>query len=213
MIYIEALLLYIVLFLSGAAAAISGTGAISGFSTSGVITRILMHNIPSLALIWYLMLKVKRLREWNIKPGKADFFPALITFCCLLITGFVIAFAASYFSGTSAQLILYSPSTVFQWIILCISCLTSAYTEESFFRFYILARKEEFSLNTTQAFILSVVLFSVCHIYEGPWGFLNSVISGTILAFIFLRYRSLHGVAIAHSLYNAAVYITNSMPN
>jgi len=213
MIYIEALLLYVILFLSGSAAAISSANELFEFSTSGEIARILMHSIPSLAMIWYLMLKVKRLKEWNIKPGKADFFPALITFPCLLITGFVIAFAASYVSGTSAQIILYSPSTVFQWIILCISCLTSAYAEESFFRFYILARKNEFNLSATQAFVLSTVLFSICHIYEGPWGFLNAVISGMILAFVFLRYKSFHGIAIAHSMYNIAVYATNSLLN
>ena len=53
----------------------------------------------------------------------------------------------------------------------------------------------------------STMLFSICHIYEGPWGFLNSALSGLVLAFTFLRFRSLHGVAIAHALYNILAYV------
>jgi len=52
-----------------------------------------------------------------------------------------------------------------------------------------------------------VVLFAVCHIYEGPWGFLNAVISGAILGFVFLRYNSLHGIAAAHALYNISLFV------
>jgi membrane protease YdiL (CAAX protease family) len=54
------------------------------------------------------------------------------------------------------------------------------------------------------------LLFSVCHLYEGPWGFLNAAISGILLAFIFLRYRSIHGIALAHGLYNVFVYAMNA---
>jgi membrane protease YdiL (CAAX protease family) len=50
-------------------------------------------------------------------------------------------------------------------------------------------------------------LFSICHIYEGPWGFLNAALSGVVLAYAFLRFRSLHGVAIAHALYNILAYV------
>jgi membrane protease YdiL (CAAX protease family) len=66
------------------------------------------------------------------------------------------------------------------------------------------------NLNAPCALAFSVLLFSICHIYEGPWGFLNSVISAAILGFIFLRYQSLHGIAAAHGLYNITVYLINS---
>jgi membrane protease YdiL (CAAX protease family) len=127
-----------------------------------------------------------------------------------LITGFVIGFISSYIGGNTEQMQFQSPDTYLGWAILTLSCFSSAYLEESFFRFYLLTRKEDLNLNAASAVAISVILFSVCHIYEGPWGFLNSVISAVILAFLFLRYRSLHGVAIAHGLYNIAVYIINA---
>jgi len=210
-IYIEAVILYVVLFFSGSTGALANVGVTDSFSVSAELIGILIHSIPSLALIWYLLLKVKPAGKWGILPGKNDLISGIITLPCLLITGFVTAFASSHISGTSSVALPRVPSTAGGWIILCISCVFAAYLEESFFRFYILSRREELKLNETQALVISVALFSICHIYEGSWGFLNAVISGTILAFIFLRYRSLHGIAAAHGLYNITVYAINAV--
>ena len=184
-----------------------------GFSNTAELMRLLTYTIPSLALIWYLLLRVKKLRNWGIRPGKYDLFSCFTAFPCLLITGFVIAATASGISGNSAQISLHFPSNARGWILLTISCIVSAYLEESFFRFYILSRREEMRLSPAGALIVSVALFSICHIYEGPWGFLNSVLAGIFLAFIFLRYNSLHGIAIAHGLYNIAVYAIYALFN
>jgi membrane protease YdiL (CAAX protease family) len=88
--------------------------------------------------------------------------------------------------------------------------MIAAYLEETFFRFYLLTRRDELGLDAAPALALSVILFSVCHIYEGPWGFLNAVISSAFLGFIFLRFKALHGIAIAHGCYNLSVYIINA---
>jgi membrane protease YdiL (CAAX protease family) len=66
-------------------------------------------------------------------------------------------------------------------------------------------------LGTKSALVISVALFSICHLYEGPWGFLNAVLSGTFLCLIFLKFRAFHGNAIAHGMYNIAVYIINAL--
>ena len=211
-IYIEFLILYVVLFLSGSAGSMTNAaGEAAGFSASMELARIFLHSIPSLALVWYLLLKVKKAVNWDILPGRKDLISGLVTLPCLLITGSAITFISSYIGGTSAQISLHSPSTSMEWIILCFSCVFAAYLEESFFRFYILSRRDELKLNAAQALVVSVALFSICHIYEGPWGFLNAVLSGTFLCFIFLRYKSLHGIAVGHALYNITVYAINAM--
>ncbi|MDR1949246.1 MAG: CPBP family intramembrane metalloprotease [Spirochaetaceae bacterium] len=51
-----------------------------------------------------------------------------------------------------------------------------------------------------------MILFSLCHLYEGFWGVLNALFAGVLLALVFRRYRSLHGIAWAHGLYNAFIY-------
>jgi len=208
-IYIETLTLYIVLFFSGTAGFFTGGGEV--FSNPVDFFRASAYTAFSLALIWYLLLRARNLKDWDILPGKRDIISCILTFPCLLLTGFFIASVSYITGGAAAQVPLNFPSTTPGWIALCVYCVFSAYLEESFFRFYLLSRKDELKLSAMSALALSVALFSICHIYEGPWGFLNSVISGTILCFVFLRYHSLHGIAIAHSLYNIFIYVNNAI--
>ncbi|WP_461248434.1 CPBP family intramembrane glutamic endopeptidase, partial [Treponema sp. R6D11] len=177
------------------------------FSTTTELINIFAYFLPASILIWRLIFKAQTMEIWAVKPGKKDLLAFIITFPCLLITGFFATIIGSYISGTAENITLNLPSTTTEWALLSITCLLSAYLEESYFRFYLLSKREEFNLNAASALALSVILFSICHIYEGPWGFLNAVISGTILGFVFLRYNSFHGIAIAHTMYNISVYI------
>jgi membrane protease YdiL (CAAX protease family) len=214
-IYLEAIILYIVLFLSSSASFLingpqSGT---QGFSVTAAFSGIFLRSIPSLVLIWFLLLKKKGFKDWGIRPGLKDLISGLITLPCLLIIGFTVTYISSIIGESSLQITLVSPSGGPEWIILGISCIFAAYLEESFFRFYLLSRRNEFKLTAVYALVFSVALFSICHIYEGPWGFLNAVLSSTLLCFMFLRYKSIHGISIAHAMYNIAVYVINTMMN
>lgn len=211
-IYIEALILYIVLFFAGSAGAIANMPQeASDFSVYRELYRIVLYSIPSIALIWYLVLRGKKPKSAPIKPCKNDLVSGLIALGCLLLTGFTIALMPSYFGGYPASPPSGSPVAVLEWVVLCTSCFLAAYLEESYFRFYLLSKSKEMKMGQIQALIFSTALFSLCHIYEGPWGFLNSVISGAILSFLYLRYQTLHGIAIAHGLYNIAVYVINTL--
>jgi len=209
--FTEALILYIVLFFSGTAGSIINGAQKADFSITAQITGILLYTIPSLALIWYMILKARRIEDWIIRPGRKDLISGLITLPCLLIISIAISFVSSYIGGSQARVSLNSPSTAPGWIVLCVSCVCAAYLEESYFRYYLLTRNDELNLNASSALVFSTVLFSICHIYEGPWGFLNAVLSGVFLCYIFLRYNSLHGTAIAHGLYNIFVYVANTI--
>jgi uncharacterized protein len=215
-VYLEAIILYIVLFLSGTAGAlINGPQSVvnNGFSVTAALSGIFLRSVPSLILIWFLLLRKKKLKDWGIKPGLKDLVSGIITLPCLLIIGFTVTFISSKIGETSLQIRLTSPSTKFEWVILGFSCLFAAYLEESFFRFYLLTRRNEFKLTAVYALVFSVALFSICHIYEGPWGFLNAVLSSILLCFMFLRYKSIHGISIAHAMYNIAIYVINSKLN
>jgi membrane protease YdiL (CAAX protease family) len=214
-IYIEALILYILLFLHGSIALFTsgGSAEAANFSVTTALVNIFAYLIPALALIWLLIFKTKTIEIWAIKPGKKDLISFVITLPCLLITGFFVTMIGSYISGSSENITINSPSSNTEWVLLSAICLLSAYLEESYFRFYLLSKREELNLNAASALAFSVILFSICHIYEGPWGFLNAVISGTILGFMFLRYNSFHGIAIAHTVYNILVYIFSGLAN
>jgi membrane protease YdiL (CAAX protease family) len=214
-IYIEIFILYFLIFLSGTISLIISSPVIpeSPLPITGVHERIIIYNILSLALIWFLLLKRKQTEYLPLINLKKDMFSGIIALPALIITGFAISFISMLFGGKSTQIELNYPSVISGWIILFISCISTGYLEESFFRFYILSKREELKLGKISAAVLSAVLFSVCHIYEGPWGFINSFIAAIILAYIFLRYNSLHGIAAAHGLYNFIVYIAAAATN
>jgi len=225
-IYIEALILYILLFLPGG---IPGTGASSReFSAAAECVKILMCSLPSLVLVWYLILKPggeaaaangipqAEITEKNIKSrlpvfGKKDVFSILITLPCLILTGLLISFLSSLTGETQAGYLIYPPSSVPGWTALCISCFVSAYLEESYFRYYLLSKRESLKLSVPGVFALSVILFSLCHSYAGFFGFLNALISGAFLCFIFLKFNALHGIAVSHGLYNILAFILNAI--
>jgi membrane protease YdiL (CAAX protease family) len=88
------------------------------------------------------------------------------------------------------------------------SVLSSGYLEESYFRLYLLTRLEEADLSPRKGVFFSTLLFSLCHIYEGFPGVLTAALAGAFLSLLFLKYRSVHGLAWAHGAYNAAVYLS-----
>jgi len=209
--FIEPLILYAVLFFRISTGSMLSGEAVENiveFSAFTELARIFLYNIPSLALVWYLLLKEKSLKEWGITlPGKKDLIPAVMTPPALILIGLAISIASRHFDEISSGSRFLPPPGFIPWIILIISCISTAYLEESFFRFYLLSKREEMGLSPHRAVLVSVVSFSLCHMYEGPWGFLNAVLSGIVLAFIFLRFRSLHGIAFGHALYNVLVYV------
>jgi membrane protease YdiL (CAAX protease family) len=207
-IYIEALILYILIFLHGSLSLFTGSRAESAnFSATAEIVNIFAYLIPALMLIWHLIIKTQKIEMWVLRPGKKDFLSFFITFPCLLITAFSVTFIGSYIGGSTGNTSLNLPSSGIEWILLFITCFLSAYLEESYFRFYLLTKREELNLNAVSSLVFSVILCAVCHLYEGPWGFLNAVISGAIFGFVFLRYNSLHGIAVAHALYNISIFV------
>jgi len=214
--FIEPFILYWVLFFRIPAGSAPGEGAVGAvamdFSWTAETARILMYTLPSLTLVWYLLLKVKSLKAMGIRlPQKKDFIVASLAFSALTLIGVTISQVSARFGGDVPLRHSLSPKTVIEWAVLVISCVSSAYLEESYFRFYLFSKKEEMGLGPHRAVLVSTLLFSICHIYEGPWGFLNAALSGVVLAYAFLRFRSLHGVAGAHALYNILAYVLSAI--
>ena len=210
--YVELLVLYVILFLSGSFPGLAAPEGPRAFSPAGELVRVFLYTLPSLALVWYLLLKHKPLKAWGIgPPGRKDLLPGLLAFPSLALTGFSIALVAPYLSEAPKVSGIAAPAAITGWIILVVSCVSTGYLEESFFRLYIIAKREELGLGPSGAALVSALLFSLCHVYEGPWGFLNAALAGTALAAVFLRYRSLHGIALAHGLYNVFAYILTAL--
>jgi len=202
----ESLILYVILFLPDSAG--QASEEIISVAIGAELYRIFLYTIPSLALIWYLLYRKPGINWKLIKPRIADLTSAVIALPGLLIIGFSIALISPYFSSIPQGPQVASPSGTAAWLVLAFSCILTGYLEESFFRYYLYFRYKE--IGQAKIILVSTLLFSVCHIYEGPWGFLNAALSGILLAFIFIRYRSIHGIALSHGLYNIFVFALGS---
>lgn len=203
--FAEPLILYAVLFFRFLSGPVMPDAPFE-FSAGAEAARVILHTGPALALVWYLLLRAKSLREWGVaRPGKSDAIPAAISLAAISLVGIAVTLAAAHFGGLPEAPRMLPPTEAVPWAVLAVSVFAGAYLEESFFRFYLLSKLPEAGLGTHRAVLVSTVLFAICHAYAGPWGIANAAISGAVLSYVFLRFRSLHGVSVAHGIYNVVV--------
>ncbi|MDR1411478.1 MAG: CPBP family intramembrane metalloprotease [Spirochaetaceae bacterium] len=209
------------------------------FAIGRELARLLGYTIPSLLLLWYLFfLKGKKIFPKRILPG--DFQSLIIALPGLLGIGLGISVLSSILSGSEiSAAVVGAPGGPGAWIVMILSCFSTGYLEETYFRHYLLSLFGKHRPGTplsgpenpesgvagipppgrgkllgalcaktgaVPGIALSTALFSLCHIYEGPWGMANAVLAGLFLSLIYTHYGAIHGLAWAHGLYNIFVY-------
>jgi membrane protease YdiL (CAAX protease family) len=209
--FVEPLILYWVLFLPSWSFPDPGS-EVFAFSTYRELSRIFAYTIPSLALIWLLVLRSARpfaplSGPW---PRRRDLATALCVLPLLAGLGALVSLLGSLFPGAGAPEIGF-PQGPLPVAVMILSCLSAAYLEETYFRFYLFRRFGEGGIGPVKAALVSSLLFALCHLYEGPLGSLNAFLAGLLLFYSFARSRSLHGIAWAHGGYNVFVYIMTAI--
>ena len=210
----EPMILYFVLFFPGIFyLGFSGGSELTEtipFDALRELGRTMTYTIPSLALLWYIIPDRKGFSSLKQeKPKKLDFISFAAGLPGLIFIGLGISLVISIVSQYQELLPppkVEAPVSAFGWFVVAFSCLGTGYLEESYFRYYLLTKFESQLPAVASRILLSTTLFSLCHIYEGPWGVTNAVLAGFLLSALFIRYRSLHGIAWAHGVYNIFVY-------
>jgi membrane protease YdiL (CAAX protease family) len=175
------------------------------FSINRELVRIAAFNLPALILICRLGQKDRGIPP----PSPGDLFGFLWAFPSLILTGFSISTAAALIPGDFPSFRVLAPDSIAGFTVMFFSCLSTGYLEEGYFRYYLGEKFGEMGLPPWVFAAASTVLFSLCHLYEGPWGTMNAMLAALILALIYSRFRCIHGLALAHGLYNATVYLAN----
>jgi hypothetical protein len=204
-LFIEPLILYGILFLPGALRH-DPPAELMVFSVYRELIRTFAYNLPALALIGYLWWKSGRTGKVFL-PGLRDLFGFLLAFPSLVLTGICVSRAAAFFPELPANIRIEAPGDFAGFAALFFSCISTGYLEEGYFRYYLGEKTGKFGLGPRSFLLISTVLFSFCHVYEGPWGTMNSVLAAVILALGYIRFRSLHGIALAHGVYHLVVYL------
>ena len=91
--------------------------------------------------------------------------------------------------------------------LVLVSTMAIGYREEIFYRAYITDRAEEAGVDPRFALAGGALLFAAGHVYQGVMGFVIALAIGLLLGAVYLKGRSLHGIAVAHGLYNFLVLL------
>jgi membrane protease YdiL (CAAX protease family) len=202
-VFIEPFILYWVLFLP-AVGLPSALTVPAVFSLNQELDRIFTYQLPALALIVYLLHPHP---GGMFRPRARDLGTVLLALPGLLILGVLVTLPGSLFPSPVSVPVINGPLGPAAVLVMILSCLSTGYLEETYFRLYLFTRFTEGGIGPVKAMAVSSLLFALCHIYEGPLGALNAFLAGLLLGFIFSRRKSIHGLAWAHGGYNIFVYI------
>jgi membrane protease YdiL (CAAX protease family) len=207
-VFFEPLILYLVLFFPGLNIGKAGfPSELSLFSISRELSRITAYNIPALALIWYLLSVSRSLPRGILKPGMRDLKITSLAFPALVVLGFLLSLASALVPELPGAPELGGPRNFPAAAVMVLSCLSTGYLEESYFRFYLFTRFQEGGIGRFKGMLISSAFFALCHIYEGLPGAANAFLAGLFLYLLVSRRRAIHGFAWAHGLYNVFVYV------
>ncbi len=213
---IEPILLFMVFFLPGFLR--------QGGSQNGEIFNSVSFNliymitvIPQILLLLYLIsLKGPgSFGKYGITPITAEDLWKAVQYYAgvtgLLISLYMLlSLSAAFipaFDGKAVQTIAWKINNPRILPLVFITAVTIGYSEELFFRSYLLTEIIEYTGSRRSSIIAVSLLFSIGHIYQGAGGFLSSFIIGIYFSHLFLKRRRIHSIAIGHALYNFSVLV------
>lgn len=166
---------------------------------------ILIQNVPRILLLLYLMeLDGENWADrfglrWE--PRRLPLETVGIALLLLLVSVLTNLLSQTAGLGGEPPFKFNSPGSV-TYVLSAFSLLSVGYMEELFFRSYAIRRLEELGLSPQLAVLLSAVLFSLGHVYQGARGLLFALLAGLLLGYLFSRVRRIHPLAVGHGVYN-----------
>jgi CAAX protease family protein len=175
---------------------------------SFVITAILTI-LRDLALVALLLFFLWRNGEswnrlgWTLKNGWKELFLGAVLFVpTFLIAGIIEAYLhAAGFSAPKQPLPAFLEANGnLQLLLALVLVIVVAIAEETIFRGYLLLRFRGLKLSSISAVLLSALVFSLGHGYEGASGVITVFFLGAVFAIIYLWRQSLLAPIIMHFL-------------
>jgi membrane protease YdiL (CAAX protease family) len=123
------------------------------------------------------------------------------------------------FSGLGLYLIAYKagiavnvvaeglPDIWWRFPVLILSAFQNGLLEEVLVTGYLLTRLRKLGVNPVAAIAISATLRGSYHLYQGFGGFIGNAIMGVIFGVLFLRWRRVGPMIVAHTLIDAVAFI------
>jgi len=207
---LELILFFLAFFLPGYISQ-GGFAANAAVGTPAMLQSILV-GVPQFVLMVYVasLSRDTSLESWGFSPFRGT--DALRTILVLLGCFLIFAPLSILITVLPSKVAKYLASG-FRWRLgnasqvplAIVFGLVAGYREEFFFRAYLLRRLEQFGFPAALSVVVSTLLFSAGHLYQGPLGLATAIGLGILFAVVYLKRRSLHVIALSHGLYNASV--------
>ena len=187
----------------------TGTGPVDSslFEQPRAHLGLLIQNVPRILLLLYLM-EIDG-GAWSQRFGlswKASRLPlqALGIALALLIVSVVTNLVSRTLGFGGEPPFRFDSASPLAYLLSAFSLLSVGYMEELFFRSYAITRLEQLGLSSTMAILVSALLFSLGHSYQGVQGLLFALLAGLALGYLFQKIHRIHPLAIGHAAYNYA---------
>jgi uncharacterized protein len=194
-----------------------GSSAAQSLSSLSGLSRNLLFGISQIALLFFIM-AIRRAPDspdYGLSGIRIRDIPlGLAIFAGILVIAAPVAMLGSRSESASPpfiEMISGDPSSLLNGLLLFVFCLVTGYREELFFRAYLISELDASGMRLSVAACISGVIFGLGHLYQGLPGFAGTALIGVFLAFIFLKTRNVHIVAIGHGVYNFAVLFAGSL--
>jgi len=203
---VEAFLLYWAFFIPGISLPHTAVTYIP-FVTVQELYRIVFYDVPVITLLLYILWREdKSLVRSKFTVNRQSIYWSFINFLLILGSALFISAIAQYVLPAYKPPLIQAPQTPPAWIVMIIGSFATAYLEEIFFRLYLLHRFDTAGIKSMAGNLLSILLFSLCHLYEGPLGTLNAALASLCFTLIYRKTNSIHSPAWAHGLYNLLAF-------
>jgi membrane protease YdiL (CAAX protease family) len=114
----------------------------------------------------------------------------------------------AYKSGIALNVVAEGlPDVWWRIPVLLLSALQNGLLEEVLVTGYLLTRLRKLGVNPAAAVAISAGLRGSYHLYQGFGGFIGNAIMGVIFGLLFLRWRRVTPMIIAHTLIDAVAFI------
>ncbi|MBI9102351.1 MAG: CPBP family intramembrane metalloprotease [Spirochaetales bacterium] len=213
----EPLLLFGVIFFPGYLSQLVMESDPEMFNNAIMLFFYFITAVSQIFLIWYLIHMDNRIppEVYGIVPIRKRTvllsFPALVGVFITLIPVYVLSAIILVFTGyPEVEGIVWQFSNFPLLPIVLISCLTTGYLEELYFRSYLTTKMTFAGYSRNRIIILANLIFAVGHLYQGIAGLAGTFVIGIYLTFLFFIRRDIHLIAITHGLYNFTILVLSS---
>jgi membrane protease YdiL (CAAX protease family) len=169
----------------------------------------LLSGVAPVLLAVYLLF---RAGDWSSiglnwsQPGR-DFLRGASLAALIGFSGLGLYFIA-YKSGIALNVVAEGlPDVWWRFPVLILSAFQNGLLEEVLVTGYLLTRLRKLGVNPAAAIAISATLRGSYHLYQGFGGFLGNAVMGVIFGVLFLRWRRVGPMIIAHTLIDAVAFI------